>query len=44
MPMRLGTPLPSWEGATMWLNAEGFNPASLKNGPVLVHFWAVSCT
>jgi thiol-disulfide isomerase/thioredoxin len=43
MPMRLGTPLPSLEGATEWFNAEGFTPDNVKNRPLLVHFWAVSC-
>ncbi|HUF03282.1 MAG TPA: redoxin family protein [Aridibacter sp.] len=44
MPMRIGDPIPGFEGATDWLNgtreeAEG----SLKGSPVLVHFWAISC-
>ncbi|MFC4768368.1 TlpA family protein disulfide reductase [Effusibacillus consociatus] len=43
MPMRLGTPLPSLEGATEWVNGEGVSPNDLKNRPLLVHFWAVSC-
>lgn len=43
MPMRLGTPLPSLEGATESFHTEGFHPADLQGQPVLVHFWAVSC-
>lgn len=41
MPMRLGTPMPSLEGATEWLNG---GPPQLEAGKVtLIHFWAVSC-
>ncbi|HJV44655.1 MAG TPA: redoxin domain-containing protein [Bacillota bacterium] len=43
MPMRLKSPMPPFEGATEWLNAQDFDPKLLKNSPVLVHFWAVSC-
>ncbi|MCF6093646.1 TlpA family protein disulfide reductase [Microaerobacter geothermalis] len=42
MPMRLGTPIPSLEGATEWLNGMT-NTNELQGSPVLVHFWAVSC-
>jgi thiol-disulfide isomerase/thioredoxin len=42
MPMRTGTPLPSFEGATEWINGEP-DAAELHGNPVLVHFWAVSC-
>lgn len=42
MPMRLGTPMPSLEGATDWWNAEGM-PALQTGKVTLVHFWAVSC-
>ena len=44
MPMRIGTPLPSLEGATEWLSgsaAEALNDA--EGRPVLIHFWSVSC-
>lgn len=42
MPMRLGTPMPSLEGATEWWNTKG--APELSEGKVtLVHFWAVSC-
>ncbi len=44
MPMRIGTEMPSLEGATEWLNATGAHAqAEAKGHPVLVHFWAVSC-
>jgi thiol-disulfide isomerase/thioredoxin len=43
MPMRLGSPLPSLDGATEWFNTDGVSLDNLKNRPVLVHFWAVSC-
>jgi len=44
MPMRIGTELPSFEGATEWLNATGAHAAAEAKGhPVLVHFWSVSC-
>ncbi|CAM3888212.1 thioredoxin-like domain-containing protein [Alicyclobacillus pomorum] len=42
MPMRLGTEMPSLEGATHWMNAS--EAPVLESGKVtLVHFWAVSC-
>ena len=44
MPMRIGTELPSFEGATEWFNATGAHAASEAKGhTVLVHFWSVSC-
>ena len=44
MPMRIGTVMPSLEGATEWLNATGAHAAHEAAGhPTLVHFWAVSC-
>lgn len=42
MPMRLGTPMPSLEGATEWWNSEA-TPKLLEGKVTLVHFWAVSC-
>ena len=45
MPMRIGTPMPSLEGATEWFN--GSAEAALKEAegrPVLVHFWSLSCS
>ena len=44
MPMRIGTQMPSLEGATEWFNATGAHAAEEAKGrPVLVHFWSVSC-
>jgi thiol-disulfide isomerase/thioredoxin len=44
MPMRIGTELPSFEGATEWFNATGARAAEEAKGHVtLVHFWSVSC-
>ncbi len=42
MPMRLGTPMPSLDGATEWLNTD-HEPELSKGKVTLVHFWAVSC-
>jgi thiol-disulfide isomerase/thioredoxin len=44
MPMMIGAEMPSFEGATEWLNATGARAeAEAKGHPVLVHFWSVSC-
>lgn len=44
MPMRIGTEMPSLEGATEWFNATGAHAAEEASGhPTLVHFWSVSC-
>ena len=44
MPMRIGTEMPSLEGATEWFNATGARAAAEARGrPTLVHFWSVSC-
>lgn len=41
---RIGTELPSLEGATEWFNATGAHAAEEAKGhPTLVHFWSVSC-
>ena len=42
MSLKVGTPLPAFDGATHWLNGQA-NAASLIGRPVLVQFWAVSC-
>ena len=44
MPMRIGTQMPSLEGATQWFNATGAHAAhEAKGHPTLVHFWSLSC-
>lgn len=44
MPMRIGTEMPSFEGATEWFNATGAAAeAGAKGQPTLVHFWSLSC-
>jgi thiol-disulfide isomerase/thioredoxin len=44
MPMRIGTPLPSFAGATEWFGGtQAHAEAETKNQPTLVHFWASSC-
>ena len=44
MPMRIGTPLPSLEGATEWLAGSAEEVLQDTAGhPVLIHFWSLSC-
>lgn len=43
MPMRMGTELPSFEGATEWINGSAESAENLKGKLTLVHFWSVSC-
>lgn len=43
MPMKIGTALPSFTGATEWLTGSADEIATTKGQPTLVHFWAVSC-
>ena len=44
MPMRIGTPMPSLEGATEWYNGSAEEALKEAEGrPVLVHFWSLSC-
>lgn len=44
MPMRIGTLIPSLDGATEWMNAtQAHAEAESKQRPTLVHFWSVSC-
>ena len=40
--LRSGSPLPSFEGATRWLNRE-IATAELVGRPAFVQFWAISC-
>lgn len=43
MALRIGTELPSLEGATEWVNSGEDGNQILSGSPVLVHFWSVSC-
>lgn len=43
MPLRRGSPIPSFEGATQTFHMNGFDADDLKGNVVLVHFWGVSC-
>jgi thiol-disulfide isomerase/thioredoxin len=44
MPMRIGTEMPQFEGASEWINGEAAQAAEEAKGhPTLVHFWSVSC-
>jgi thiol-disulfide isomerase/thioredoxin len=44
MPMRIGDPVPEFDGATEWLNGQLEDAVNASKGsPLLVHFWAVSC-
>lgn len=44
MPLRIGDAIPSFEGASVWLNGSEKGVLQRAEGkPVLVHFWAVSC-
>jgi len=44
MPMRIGDPMPSFDGATTWFNGSWEDlQEHIKGKPTLVHFWAVSC-
>lgn len=42
--MRIGTPMPSLEGATEWLTGSAAEVLQGTEGhPVLIHFWSLSC-
>ncbi len=44
MSMRIGTPMPSLEGATEWLSGSAEEVLQDAEGhPILIHFWSVSC-
>ncbi len=44
VPMRIGTEMPSFEGATEWFSGTQAGAEELVRGrPTLVHFWSVSC-
>lgn len=42
MPLAIGTPLPSLEGATAWINGD-YESAVMPSSPLLVQFWSLSC-
>ena len=35
--------MPSFAGATEWLNSEPLGPAELRGQAVLVNFWTLTC-
>ena len=44
MPMRIGTPMPSLDGATEWFGGTQAHAENEVVGrPTIVHFWSVSC-
>jgi thiol-disulfide isomerase/thioredoxin len=44
MPMRIGTSMPSLEGATEWLSGSADDVLKeIEGHSVLVHFWSLSC-
>ena len=44
MPMRIGDAIPTFEGATEWLNElQETADDYVKGSPTLVYFWATSC-
>ncbi len=44
MGMRIGTQMPSLEGATEWFGAtQAEAEADAQGHPTLIHFWATSC-
>ena len=44
MPMRIGTIMPSLEGASEWLQGSAAEVSQETAGhPVLIHFWSLSC-
>ena len=44
MPMRIGTAMPSFDGATEWISGSADEVVEHAKGrPTLVHFWAISC-
>ncbi len=40
--MKVDSQLPSFEGATEWLNRATPNPPETKGRPTLVHFWSIN--
>ena len=40
--MKVDSPMPSFEGATEWLNQATPNAREAKDRPTLVHFWSIN--
>jgi len=40
--MRVDSPMPSFEGATQWLNQATSNASQARGRPTLVHFWSLN--
>jgi thiol-disulfide isomerase/thioredoxin len=43
VPLRTGSPLPSLDGVSDWINGGEPKSEELAGKPLLVHFWSVSC-
>jgi thiol-disulfide isomerase/thioredoxin len=44
MPMRIGTSMPSLDGATEWFGGtQAHAEAETPGKPTIVHFWSISC-
>src|SRR2546430_1900011 len=44
MPLKIDSPMPSFEGATEWFNQTAAHALQEAAGrPTLVHFWSISC-
>src|SRR2546430_7996593 len=44
MPLRIGTPMPSLDGATEWISSSAEEALKeIEGHPVLIHFWSMSC-
>jgi hypothetical protein len=40
--MKVDSPMPSFSGATEWLNRATSIPSEVKGRPILVHFWSIN--
>ncbi|GAF63904.1 thiol-disulfide oxidoreductase [Bacillus sp. TS-2] len=43
MTLKLRSSMPSFDGATTWLNGEVNQEGILGEKPVFIHFWSISC-
>jgi len=43
MPMRIGTLMPAFDGATEWINGSAETVDGANAAVTLVHFWSLSC-